>query len=284
MTANNLLNNFVKDKSKYYRNCIICNNDFYVTRTSDVGKYCSKICLRIFYDKNKQFKNCQTCKQQFTTFNKNQKFCNHSCSAKYTNATRTYEPSEQFIIDRRKYALANPTGWAAPDFINTKTKKNIKKQLAKTNCEECLQIFEHPAHQKRKYCSVICSRKNSYRINSSNRHTSIINGYRMDSGAEAVFANQLTKNNIVWIKNDNRKFSKFYEFILDGKTKRYYPDFYLPDYNIWVEVKGKRYIRPDDEIRRNAVDIPVYLIISNYFKKELAGLIEKIKLLNAGLV
>lgn len=51
----------------------------------------------------------------------------------------------------------------------------------------------------------------------------------------------------------------------NGKTRKYYPDFYLSQHNIWVEIKGKRYIRPDDNLRLAAVG-NIICIFSNELK------------------
>jgi len=56
----------------------------------------------------------------------------------------------------------------------------------------------------------------------------------------------------------------------------YYPDFYLPDAGVWVEVKGKKYIRPDDKLRIASVDVPCYYLISNEFSQTLHPFLEEI--------
>ena len=60
----------------------------------------------------------------------------------------------------------------------------------------------------------------------------------MDSGAERFFAEQLDLHNIEWAKNT----TKFYRYTYNNKPKKYYPDFYLPGHETWVEIKGKRYV------------------------------------------
>ena len=60
----------------------------------------------------------------------------------------------------------------------------------------------------------------------------------MDSGAELKFAILLDEHNINWIKNTSKAFPYVDE---NGKNRKYYPDFYLPDYDWWVEIKGKRF-------------------------------------------
>ena len=89
----------------------------------------------------------------------------------------------------------------------------------------------------------------------------------MDSGAELAFAQLLDKNNICWVKNS----TTFFEYL---PGKKYYPDFYLPAYSQWIEIKGPKYVRPNDDIRWVSVkDLEV--IWSNDIKlpKCMAGII-----------
>ena len=68
----------------------------------------------------------------------------------------------------------------------------------------------------------------------------------MDSGAELAFARLCDKHRIKWVKNS----TIFFEY---SPGKKYFPDFYLKDYNAWVEIKGKKYYREDDPVRWAAV-------------------------------
>lgn len=72
----------------------------------------------------------------------------------------------------------------------------------------------------------------------------------MHSGSELEFAKLLDEHNIRWVKNSTTSFS----FVdRSGKSRKYYPDFYLPDFDHWVEIKGRRYLREDDDLRLAAV-------------------------------
>lgn len=62
----------------------------------------------------------------------------------------------------------------------------------------------------------------------------IINGFRMDSSWESIFANYLNQNNIKWIKS-----KKSFKYIFENKEHSYYPDFYLEDFDLYVEIKGR---------------------------------------------
>ncbi len=122
-------------------------------------------------------------------------------------------------------------------------------------CEICKVPYTWNAlHRGYKKCCTnpICIKQYRYNVrqgkvggfhpNSTRVHRSVYNRQQMDSGAELAFAKLLDKNNIQWIKNS----TIFFEYLPE---KKYYPDFYLPKYNTWIEIKGKKYIRKDDELR-----------------------------------
>jgi hypothetical protein len=75
----------------------------------------------------------------------------------------------------------------------------------------------------------------------------IINGFRMDSSWESIFANYLNKNNIKWIKN-----KKSFRYIFENEEHSYYPDFYLEDFNLYIEIKGQETER--DKAKYKVVD------------------------------
>lgn len=128
-------------------------------------------------------------------------------------------------------------------------------------CPQCQQEFE--SRQKRKFCSRACGRNagaiGGLQPNSTKVHRTIYKDYQMDSGAELAFAKLLDQHGIKWEKNSTRSFP----FVdSQGKDRLYYPDFYLPQYNHWIEIKGKRYVREDDQLRLEAVS-NIELIMSN---------------------
>lgn len=204
--------------------------------------------------------NCPKCQTLFDPKTKwgYKKFCSRTCGN--SRGPR----SDEFKQRNRELALANPKGWALdPKKYNT-TSARWAKQRKSIECAECKKIFEvaHSA-RTRKYCSVACANKNKFHPNSTIKHSSIYKGYKMDSGAELLFAKKCDELNIRWHKNT----TEYYVFTNSkNKQSKYYPDFYLQDYDIWVEVKGLRYVREDDELRRAAVPKPVFLLISNNFK------------------
>lgn len=186
-----------------------------------------------------------------------QKFCSRSCSAKFNNALRA--PMSQQTKDKiSASAKANPVGFAANASAFGGDKKSHTRLTLQ--CLECSLDFEVQARLKhRKYCSESCSNKNKRHENSNRKLRSVYKGYQMDSGAELAFAQLLDQYGINWEKNSSRSFP----FVdSKGKDRLYYPDFYLPDHDHWIEIKGKRYIREDDQLRLAAVG-NIELMMSN---------------------
>ena len=57
----------------------------------------------------------------------------------------------------------------------------------------------------------------------------------MDSTWEVILAQKLDEIDVKWIRDNTLKLP----YITRGRRKRkYIPDFYLPDYNLYIEVKG----------------------------------------------
>lgn len=55
----------------------------------------------------------------------------------------------------------------------------------------------------------------------------------MDSSWELIVAKYLDSLNIKWIRNKNS-----FNYECDNKIHKYFPDFYLVDYDYYIEVKG----------------------------------------------
>ena len=58
--------------------------------------------------------------------------------------------------------------------------------------------------------------------------------FTFDSYWEVLFAQFLDKYNILWVRNTNYSF----EYIYKKSIHKYYPDFYLPDFDLYIEIKG----------------------------------------------
>lgn len=75
----------------------------------------------------------------------------------------------------------------------------------------------------------------------------IYKGKTLDSQWEVDLAVWLDENEIIWERPNNG-----FEYDYKGKKHIYYPDFYLPQLNIYIEVKG--YKREKDEYKWKALN------------------------------
>lgn len=177
-------------------------------------------------------KSCLNCSNIFTYETRNNKFCNSACSASYNNKKRTNRSVESKIKTSnslKKFFKENP--------IKTKQKRNRKpKQPITKFCACCQQKFETTTENK--CCSPECARKNStYRkIVIPYEHNGEI--VFLESTWELKIAEWLDQHSIKWIRPkhipwvDNK-----------GKNRKYFPDFYLCDFNIYVDPKNDYQIK-----------------------------------------
>lgn len=96
--------------------------------------------------------------------------------------------------------------------------------------------------------AVVRKYPDSYSASNVNGRTKKIeyNGILLDGSWEFNFACWCDKNGITWERTKNG-----FEYVWNG-NKIYYPDFYLPEINIFVEVKG--FERPRDIAKWSVVD------------------------------
>ena len=72
----------------------------------------------------------------------------------------------------------------------------------------------------------------------------------MDSSWEVALAKWMDEKGIIWDRS--RKRYMFWWTDQTGKKRRYYPDFYLPKYNVYADPKNK-YKLSNDQYKLNCV-------------------------------
>ena len=233
-------------KQKYFIQvqCKNCNKTYSKQQDSN-RTHCSDRCRKDFRNANKKIiapKNCPECNN---THNKPGKFCSSSCSAKYSNARKDYTKIKTGPV---KGTLPANTFCKLPhslvefctcEICNTHFTRNSIHKGSRRVCrnDECFAKFKH---------KVRAGKCGGLRANSTRVTRTIYKGKQMDSGAELAFAKLLDSHDILWDKNS----TIWFEYL---PGKKYYPDFFLPKYNAWVEIKGKYYVREDDELRWKSV-------------------------------
>jgi len=75
-------------------------------------------------------------------------------------------------------------------------------------------------------------------------------GILMDSSWEVSLAEWMDEKGIEWVRDKSMWFSWEDK---DGKTRRYHPDFYLPNYNLYLDPKNK-YLQEKDAFKINQTE------------------------------
>lgn len=137
----------------------------------------------------------------------------------YRKGKNLQKPSNQYIKSRElgiEYKISDETRKKLSKASSGRVySKEYKDRLSK-KMKEVAQNNPKYSYSKNKYFKK-----------------EIINGFRMDSSWESIFANYLNQNDIKWIKN-----TKPFKYIFENEEHSYYPDFYLKDFDLYIEVKG----------------------------------------------
>jgi hypothetical protein len=247
--------------------CPICNKSAFkyqseVKRQLKAGRkiYCSRQCSidgiknsHIKYPKYEKI--CSMCGQKFLTSDakKSPKYCSIICATNY---------SRQFV-DKSKISSSMKAAWQRGDFNKFKSKLKINEKY-NLKCIICNEKFLN-RHQNVKTCSKKCylkllskqSRENPNCGGETNYKKYIYKNVCMDSSWEVKLAKFLDLNNITW---ERSKKLVFLWTDIDNKKRRYHPDFYLPEYNLYLDPKNKFLMKKDkfkinQVIKENNIDL-----------------------------
>lgn len=244
--------------------CLNCNS------ITNNPKFCSLSCSTSFRNKNlnsKQYnkikynknpKLCVKCNSIIAYEKRENRFCSKSCAALYNNKNRNVKKWKHTSDGLNRIRLSAKNN---PHRFNLSKINELRRKYK--NCPYCNSSF----YGKTKYCSNECFKPHHGGFRSKTqlkKHTGIFCGYYMDSGAETYFAKELNKLGIKWIKNDKQWKKYFIYYDHNNKRRKYYPDFYLPQHNIWIEIKGKRYQSILDSYKLNSIpNGKIQMIMSN---------------------
>lgn len=199
---------------------------------------------------------CKKCGTQFKT----EKGLVNYCSLKCRNS-RSWNDLDKL----KKSISAKKSKKVTEANIKINKKRSITASL-QTICLHCGEPIHHLKSRPKKYhkeCWLKCS--GGLNLNSTIRHRCLYKGSQMDSGSEKEFAIKCDLNNVHWQKNN----TVFFEYIgVDNRTHKYYPDFYLKEFDMWVEIKGKFYANKDVNLSRKLEAVKnIVLIYSKEIKK-----------------
>ena len=246
--------------------CAMCGKSFlkgtrWLSRTP--VHTCSKECSQKYHTLQKQLDKqhqldtwlaekhvCSTCGKVMTTFYGSGKFCSRACANSRTHSedTKSKIAGTQAKLMRQQYE-AVPKKCTVCDG-NIPYEKRHRQTCSKA-CYRALVALKAKANGLgglTNGCGTY-SKHGKYK------------GIKCDSTYELVFLIYCLDHNIPIIRN-----TKYFIYTFNNKERKYYPDFYLPDANLYVELKG---------FKDTKVDIKLQSVkdsgnnISIYFKQDL---------------
>ena len=152
---------------------------------------------------------------------------------KYHNDIKNGVKVKQYT---NQYVKAKMLGLPKPE-MTTKTKEKIAAVwLGRNHSEETKQKIS--ASMKR----VVKERPESYSASNVNGRVKKVeyNGQIFDSSWEVIVAKFLDDNGYIWYKPTTG-----FEYFWENDIHLYYPDFYIPSLDLYIEVKGYKRDRDD---------------------------------------
>ena len=207
---------------------------------------------------------CELCSVSITS-KYGTRFCSKSCSVSFNNSkrTRTEETKRKISKSVKKYVKENREEVEARHEL-MRVHPHTKIKRASCNC--CNKEFW--SYNSKICCSPECARENStYRkiVHEYHNNGKII---KLESSWEVEIAEFLDSKNISW----NRP--KHIPWIdSKGKKRRYFPDFYLPDLDLYLDPKNDYQIHIGKE-KLNAIQIKCNLHYGSveYLKEVISSL------------
>lgn len=251
-------------------NCHYCNKEFsknlyqYNRYNKKHGYrfFCTKECNKLFnkhqglleINKNVEVynlnpKKCLNCNVIIEYDKRVNNYCSRKCGAIHTQINGGHcKWSEEDKKRIREQSKKNPY------FNGTIVPQRTKNFILSKNCLNCNNLFT-PIHDKRKCCSRACYRiwiKNSgymkgkgggFREKSGRGKQGWYKGYFCNSSWELAWVIYNLENNISFIRNKDG-----FKYIFENKEYKFYPDFYLPNENKYIEIKGYKSSKYDSKV------------------------------------
>lgn len=161
---------------------------------------------------------CRFCgaeKKNGNSLRNHERLCRENPNRQISN----FEKSKNSIRHSNQYIKALELGLPKPVLSEESRRKLSEKAKGRKHTEEWKQKASERA-KKQGFGGWHASRSFDY------------NGIRLDSSYEVKFAEDLDKNKIKWSR------PKPLLYKLNDEEHRYYPDFYLDDYGVYVDTKN----------------------------------------------
>lgn len=252
-------------KYPFAKICEECSNSFKISKASARNqRFCSRVCNYTNKSVGHKETICLCCGLPLSKSQK--KFCSRSCSATTTNQQRPPESEE--LRNKRRAMMTGRKQRRSSVLKSILSRGQTPWHLLPNR--HCLNCGNDTGSPTRKLCSTACRNKhlaNLSRLNpkcggQKHTHRSKIlnlegNEFSAESSFEVKLAHILNELHISWIRP-----SFVWYRDSNNKQRRYYPDFYLPQYDIYLDPKNDYLIKTDtDKISRACADNNIRIVI-----------------------
>ena len=186
--------------------------------------------------------NCLFCGKEIktTTHKKHKKCCNQICSTKY--AQQFVDPDNHRLSVQREKTFPRNKNFecvVCSKIFSKKVNNNVDIKL--TCSEECLSKLV----SKRNSENPNCGGKLGYRRFK-------YNGFTMDSRWEVEIAKWMDSKKIKWYRSKKRYM--FWWMDENNNKRKYFPDFYLPTLDVYLDPKNDYYLKRDLPKLKQVID------------------------------
>lgn len=177
----------------------------------------------------------------------NCKFCEKEC--KNDNSLRNHQrlcklnPERQTTPfqdkDKQKEIAknrGNKNQWSSPNYeMSDETRKKLSENANRRNANE-----SNETREKRKATIANKVKNGEWHVSLAKDHHYNYKNVDLHGKWELNYAMWLDKNGISW-----QRCKDSFSYVYEGKTRRYTPDFYLPESDEYVEIKGYKTDKDD---------------------------------------
>lgn len=245
---------FQKDKREFDRRVREGNDNF----------YCSRQCFGLHSPKLSKYiritSNCIVCQKQFETTNKPKasKTCSVACATKLGFSNLSQETKDIRSSKIKQNWVNGVYNKRIKHGVFSKDKSKYLQKV-KSTCHSCNLEFvsENRTGKPNKTCSKECRAEINSKRAKANPNCGGSTNYKrfrykeilMDSSWEVDLAQWMDDNKIKWVRS--RKICLFWRDE-KGDLRRYYPDFYLPEQNVYLDPKNK-FLQEKDKFKLEQV-------------------------------
>lgn len=200
---------------------------------------------------------CKHCEQEFDVTDKPKNWkMNHS---RWCPSNPRSQQDKQSLKDRKLTEVMNAAK-AKSGYTNNFSKAKLTGQpIPESKCKGKVGHFKGKKHTEESKAKMSESARRS-KHRRLKRNVIQYKGVTLDSNWELVLAKRLDQLKCVWIRPEPIPWVD-----LKGLTRNYFPDFYLPDYNIFLDPKNPFAFK----VQQNKIEILMKTYDNLFFLKSL---------------